>query len=114
MIKLREIAYTRSGDKGDINNVCVFPYDTSHFEHLKQVLDVGAIQKHFGELVRGEVERFEYPLLSGLNFVLHESLAGGVSLSLRTDMHGKAFQSLMLDLEIPEPDGWVPRALPRN
>ena len=55
----------------------------------------------FGELVKGEITRYELSGTSGLNFVMTQALAGGVSRSLRADPHGKSYQSLILDMEIP-------------
>ena len=99
-MKLREIAFSRSGDKGNISNVCVFTYDESNYEMLKERLTVEVVRKKYGELVKGNITRYELPGSKGLNFVLDEALAGGVSLSLRTDPHGKSFQSLILDIDV--------------
>ena len=58
------------------------------------------VKQHFGELVRGEVERFELPNLGALNFLLHGALGSGGSISLRTDAQGKTFGAALLSLEI--------------
>lgn len=99
-MKLREIAYARSGDKGDVSNVCVFPYDDNHWELLRGELTAERVREHFATLIKGDVVRYEFVGLKGLNFVLTEALGGGVSMSLRSDIHGKAFASLFLELEI--------------
>lgn len=99
-MKLREIAYARSGDKGDVSNICVFPYDDADYELLRERVTVEAVGALFGDLVRGTITRYEVPSLCGLNFVLTEALAGGVSMSLRTDPHGKSYGSLILALEV--------------
>jgi hypothetical protein len=99
-MKLREIAYSRSGDKGDISNVCVFPYDDANWELLRAKVTVDAVRDKYGSLVKGDIDRYELPGTHGLNFVLQQALAGGVSISLRTDPHGKSFQSLILDLDV--------------
>lgn len=99
-MKLREIAYSRSGDKGDISNICVFPYDDADWPLLVDTLTVEAVRQRFGSLVVGDIVRYEVPSLKGLNFVMNKALAGGVSISLRTDPHGKSYQSLILDIEI--------------
>lgn len=101
-MKLREIAASRSGDKGDVSNICVFVYDPADYPLLVERMTVEAVREHFGDLVRGEVTRYELPNVHGLNFVLEEALGGGVSMTLRTDPHGKSFQSLVLDLELGE------------
>jgi hypothetical protein len=99
-MKLREIAYSRSGDKGDISNVCVFAYDDANWDLLREKVTVDAVRDKFGSLVKGDISRYELPGTRGLNFVMQQALAGGVSISLRTDPHGKSFQSLILDLDV--------------
>lgn len=99
-MKLREIAFSRSGDKGNISNICVFPYAETDYEMLKQRLTVERVREKFGPLVKGQITRYELPGSKGLNFVLEEALAGGVSLSLRTDPHGKSFGNLLLDIDL--------------
>jgi hypothetical protein len=99
-VKLREIAYSRSGDKGDTSNICVFVYDEADYDRLVSKLTASVVREHFGSLVRGEVTCYELPRVHGLNFVLTGALGGGVSMTLRADPHGKSFQSLLLDIDI--------------
>jgi hypothetical protein len=99
-VKLREIAYSRSGDKGDTSNICVFVYDPAHYDLLRERLTADVVRERFGALVRGEVTRYELPGAHGLNFVLTGALGGGVSMTLRADPHGKSYQSLVLDIEV--------------
>jgi hypothetical protein len=99
-MKLREIAYSRSGDKGDTNNICVFPYKDEDYPMLVESLTAEVVHKKFGDLVKGEVIRYEVPFNCGLNFVMTQALGGGVSMTLRPDPHGKSFQSLILDIDL--------------
>jgi hypothetical protein len=108
-VKLREIAASRSGDKGDVSNICVFAYDPKDYPLLVEQLTADRVRCHFGDLVQGEVVRYELPLVQGLNFVLDRALGGGVSMTLRADPHGKSYQSLMLDIDLAEQE---PRAAP--
>jgi hypothetical protein len=101
-MKLQNVAYSRSGDKGDISNVCVFPYLDSNYDRLVEFLTVERVQDHFGAVVRGPVTRYLLPGLHGMNFVMEGALAGGVSISLRTDPHDKSLQSHMLSIDIDE------------
>lgn len=101
-MKLREIAATRSGDKGDVSNICVFVYDPADYPLLVERMTADAVRSLFGDLVRGKVTRYRLPHVHGLNFVLEEALGGGVSMTLRADPHGKSFQSLVLALELGE------------
>ena len=99
-IPLSRIAHARSGDKGDTANVGVIAYDPKHYPILVREVTPARVKSHFGELVRGEVERFELPNLGALNFLLHESLGGGGTLSLRIDAQGKTLGAGLLFLEI--------------
>lgn len=99
-MRLREVAASRSGDKGDVSNICVFAYDPEHYPLLVERLTAERVAAHFGDLVQGSVVRYELPKVHGLNFVLDRALGGGVSMTLRADPHGKAYQSLILDLDL--------------
>lgn len=99
-IRLGEIAHTRSGDKGDTCNVGVIANDERQYPALEREVTAARVKAHFGELVKGEVERFELPNLGALNFLLHQALGGGGTVSLRTDAQGKTFGASLLGLEI--------------
>jgi hypothetical protein len=99
-MKLRELAYSRSGDKGDTSNICVFPHRDEDYERLRAVLTAEVVAAKFGDLVLGDVVRYEIPKNCGLNFVLTRALGGGVSMTLRADPHGKSFGNLLLDIDV--------------
>ena len=99
-IPLSRIAHARSGDKGDTANVGVIAYQGKHFPILVREVTPARVKAHFGDLVKGQVERFELPNLGALNFLLHESLGGGGTLSLRVDAQGKTLGAGLLTLEI--------------
>jgi hypothetical protein len=107
-MKLRALAHSRTGDKGDTSNISVIAYDPANYAHLLAHLTEARVKAHLASVVRGEVMRFELPHLFALNFVLGHSLGGGVTRSLALDAHGKSFSSALLDLELPEP-GTPPR-----
>ena len=102
-IPLARIAHTRSGDKGDTCNIGVIAYEDRHYPILLREVTAERVKRHFGELVEGEVERFELPNLGALNFLLHQALGGGGTVSLRTDAQGKTFGAALLGLEIDVP-----------
>ena len=95
-INLIDIASARSGDKNDVCNVGVMAKDTKAFEILKQHLTADKVKAHFGELVKGEVVRYDWDSIESLNFVCHGALDGGASRSLRMDTLGKNFSSHIL------------------
>jgi hypothetical protein len=99
-VKVREIAASRSGDKGRVCNVCVFVYDPKDWEVLRDRLTEERVAETYAPLISGSVTRYEVPTLHGLNFVLDDALDTGVSMSLRSDPHGKSYQSLILDIDI--------------
>ncbi len=99
-VPLSQIAHTRSGDKGDTCNIGVIAYDPSQYPVLVREVTAERVKQHFGELVRGRVERFELPNLGALNFLLHEALGGGGTVSLRTDAQGKTYSAALLALQV--------------
>ena len=103
-IELLKIAHARSGDKGDTANVGVIALRDEFYPLLVREVTAEKVKIHFGEIVKGEVERFELPNLGALNFLLHESLGGGGTLSLMTDAQGKTFSTALLRMKIDIPD----------
>lgn len=104
-VKLSEIAYARSGDKGDGSNVGIAAYTKEGYEILKRELTIERVKKHFAMIARGHVERYEAPNLLALNFILHDSLGGGGSESLKSDAQGKTHGIGLLRMEIEVPAG---------
>jgi len=101
-MKLRELAHSRTGDKGNTLNVSVICHDARHYEHLKQELTTQRVKAHLSNVVRGDVVRYELPNLAAFNFVLGQALGGGVTRSLALDAHGKSLSSAVMDLDISE------------
>lgn len=99
-IELTKLAHARSGDKGDTANVGVIALKDEIYPILVREVTEEKVKDHFGEMVKGKVERFELPNLKALNFLLHESLGGGGTLSLMTDAQGKTFSTALLRMKI--------------
>ena len=99
-IQLVNIAHARSGDKGDTANVGVIALKDEYYPLLVREVTADNVKRHFGPMVKGNVERFELPNLKALNFLLHESLGGGGTLSLMTDAQGKTFSTALLRMNI--------------
>ena len=102
--QLYRIAHGRSGDKGDTVNVGVIARRPEFYDFLREQLTTERVRQHFGDLVKGDVQRFELPNLHALNFLLHESLGGGGTVSLMTDAQGKTFSTAMLRMQVELPD----------
>jgi hypothetical protein len=103
-VQLVKLAHARSGDKGDTANVGLIALKDEYYPLLVDEVTVPAVKAHFGDMVKGDVERFELPNLKALNFLLHESLGGGGTLSLMTDAQGKTFSTALLRMFIDIPD----------
>ncbi len=99
-IQLTKLAHARSGDKGDTANVGLIALREEFYPLLVREVTAERVKRHFRGICKGEVERYELPNLSALNFLLHESLGGGGTLSLMTDAQGKTFSTALLRMEI--------------
>ncbi|MDE3057324.1 MAG: hypothetical protein KGJ59_05135 [Bacteroidota bacterium] len=99
-IQLLQIAHARSGDKGDTGNVGVIARKPEYYPLLAKYLTVEKVKEYFHGICQGKVERYELPNLYALNFLLHESLGGGGTISLKNDAQGKTLGSVMLRMEL--------------
>jgi hypothetical protein len=102
-MKLREIAHSRTGDKGDTSNISVIAYHEKDYLLLQRHVTAERVKEHFSGVVKGEVIRYEMPNVGALNFVMRNALGGGVTRTLALDIHGKCLASALMDMEIPEP-----------
>src|SRR6266576_1598976 len=103
-VQLAKLAHARSGDKGDTANIGLIALREETYPVLVREVTAERVKHHFQGVCKGDVERFELPNLSALNFLLHESLGGGGTLSLMTDAQGKTFSTALLRMEIDIPD----------
>lgn len=103
--KLLDLAHARSGDKGDAVNVGLIARDPALYDFLREAVTPERVKAHFGPSVQGAVERFELPNLCALNFLLHEALGGGGTVSLKLDAQGKTYAARLLRMEVDVPDG---------
>ena len=106
-LQLVKLAHARSGDKGDTANVGLIALRDEIYPILIREVTAERVKQHFQGICKGEVERFELPNLGALNFLLHESLGGGGTLSLMTDAQGKTFSTALLRMEIELTDDEV-------
>jgi hypothetical protein len=99
-VQLLKLAHARSGDKGDTANVGLIALKDEYYPLLVREVTAERVKEHFKGICQGEVERYELPNLKALNFLLHESLGGGGTLSLMTDAQGKTFSTALLRMWI--------------
>ena len=103
-VQLLKLAHARSGDKGDTANVGVIALKPEYYEIIKKQLTAEKVKEHFGNNVKGKVERFELPNIGALNFLLHNALGGGGTLTLKHDAQGKVVSANILRMQIEIPD----------
>jgi hypothetical protein len=103
-VQLTKLAHARSGDKGDTANVGLIALEEKFYPILVREVTAERVKEHFKGICHGEVERFELPNIGALNFLLHESLGGGGTLSLMTDAQGKTFSTALLRMDVEVTD----------
>ncbi|QKH36888.1 DUF1446 domain-containing protein [Achromobacter pestifer] len=106
-VPLVALAWARSGDKGDDENIGVIAREARFLPLLREQLTPQAVRAWFSHLVRGEVERHEVPGLDAFNFVMKQALGGGGAASLRSDPLGKSFAQMLLDFPLSAPAAWI-------
>ena len=99
-MKLKEIAHSRTGDKGEISNISLIAYKMEDYDILKEKITSDRVKDYFGEICMGEVVRYELDEIGALNFVLDKTLGGGVTRSLALDKHGKSLGMALLEMEV--------------
>ncbi|NBB13213.1 hypothetical protein [Pseudomonas sp. SLFW] len=103
VVKLRDLAHSRTGDKGDTSNISVIAYRAEDYPRLVEQLTAERVAAHFAGLLdpkAGALQRYALPKVQALNFVMPGILKGGVTRSLALDAHGKALGAALLDIEI--------------
>ena len=99
-MKLKEICHSRTGDKGDISNISLIPWNEADYPMLKEKVTAERVKEYFSEICKGKVTRYEVDGICALNFVMEEALGGGVLRTLAMDKNGKALSSALLEMEL--------------
>jgi len=99
---LRDIAHSRTGDKGNTSNISVIAFDPARYPLLEKYVTAERVKEFFSEIVEGDVVRYALPNVGALNFVMYRALSGGVTRTLAIDLHGKSLSSAILEMEIPD------------
>lgn len=100
-VRVYDIAHCRAGDKGNTSNVSVIAYEETDWAFLRDHLTEERVMAAYAHIAKGPVHRYELPKLKAFNFVIEQALAGGVTLSLAQDIHGKSLSNVMLAIELP-------------
>ena len=113
-VQLLDICHARSGDKGDAANVGLIAREERFYPLIKSKVTKAAVKKHFKGICFGPVERFELPNLWALNFLLHNTLGGGGTVSLKHDAQGKTLAAALLRMEIDVPPAMMRAPKPKT
>ena len=101
-MRLRDIAHSRTGDKGSTVNISLIPFHEDDYPRIVHHATAERVRRHFADIISGDVVRYEVPSIGALNFVLHGVVGGGVTRTQALDAHGKSFSSALLEMEIPD------------
>ncbi|WP_304516361.1 hypothetical protein [Cecembia rubra] len=99
-MKLRDIAHARTGDKGNISNIALIVFDKKDYNLIRDKVTGIKVKEWLGDVIKGEVKRYELPQLGAFNFVLHDALDGGVTCSTQLDKHRKSLSSFLLEMPV--------------
>jgi Acyclic terpene utilisation family protein AtuA len=104
-VPLIRLAWARSGDKGNLFNVAVIARQPQFLPYIAAALTTEKVGAHYGRLLaQGHplpVDRFSVPGLFALNFVVRDSMEGGILASTTLDPVAKGMAQLLLDMPIP-------------
>lgn len=98
--RLKDLAFARSGDKGDVSNIGLLAKNRESYEILKKEVTPARVKAHFGSMVKGEVKIYEMSNIDALEVVLSGALGGGATRTLRLDQTGKSMGQALLRMEI--------------
>lgn len=99
-VRLKDLAYARSGDKGDVSNIGLMAFNKENYEIIKREVTPEKVKEHFKGMVKGDVKIYEMPNLDSLEIVLYNALGGGATRTLRLDQTGKSMGQALLWMEI--------------
>ena len=101
MVPLSQLAYARSGDKGNHANIGVISRKPEYLQYIQRALSSEAVANYFSHVLDGKVLSWDVPGINGLNFLLMNSLGGGGMASMNIDPQGKSYAQQLLEYEIP-------------
>ena len=103
-MRLVDVAYARSGDKGDVSNIGIIAKRPEEYERIGRALTPERIRAHFGDWVRGAVHVHPMPNIHGYNVVCERALGGGATSTVRFDQTGKAMSTALLRMPLEDGD----------
>jgi hypothetical protein len=109
-ILLKELAFARSGDKGDVSNIGIMAKSKNAYDFLLKAMTPERIKAHFKGMVKGDVEVYPMPNIQSLEIVLRKSLGGGATCTLRFDQTGKSMCSALQRMELDADEALIKEA----
>jgi len=110
-VQLKELAYARSGDKGDVCNVGIMAKTKNVYEFLLETLTPEKIKAYYKGMVKGDVEIYPLPNIDSLQIVLRQSLGGGATCTLRFDQTGKSMGPVLLGMVVEADEALIMEAV---
>ncbi|WP_320065530.1 hypothetical protein [Micromonospora sp. RTGN7] len=102
-VPLGDLAFTRSGDKGERSNICVLAFDAAGFARIDAVLTPKLVLEFFAGLADGPVTIYRVPNMNAFNVVVDGTLGGGSTRTLWWDVTGKSMGNHLMRLPIEAP-----------
>ena len=106
-IPLVELAWGRSGDKGNKANIGIIARRPEYLPYIYQALSEEVVSERLAHFLAdtspGNVERFLLPGSNAINFLLHDVLGGGGVASIRNDPQAKGYSQLLLTCPVSVP-----------
>jgi hypothetical protein len=99
-VQLKDLAWARSGDKGDISDLGILAFDERGYEILKREITPEKIKAFFKDDVKGDVQIYWMDNIQAIKVVMRNALGGGATTTLRWDETGKAMATAILRMEV--------------
>lgn len=101
-LQVKDIAYVRSGDKGDVCSVGLVAHGPSEYARLLASVTPADVKALYGDWVQGDVECYPMDNVGALVVIMRKALGGGATRTLRLDQTGKSLGYALLRLPVRE------------
>jgi len=108
---LKDLAFARSGDKGDVCNIGLMAKSRNIYLFLQEKVTLEDVKKHFRNMVKGDVAIFPMDNVDSLQIVLRQSLGGGATSTLRFDQTGKSMGTALLRMQLEADESLLDEAM---
>ena len=110
MAQLKELAFARSGDKGDLSNIGLMAKNRECYEVIRKEVTPERVKSHFKGIAKGDVKIYEMSNIDSLEVLLYQALGGGATRTLRLDQTGKSMGQALLRMEIEVDENLLKKA----